>query len=99
MLNEKLNEKMKPVAVAVGTAFVASLAAASFAQADANPFTAQDLASGYDLLADGHEGKCGEGKCGDEGKDGDEGKCGEGKCGEDGKDDSEGKCGEGKCGA
>ena len=47
--------------------------------------------------AKGHEGKCGEGKCGGDKAKG-EGKCGgdkakgEGKCGE-------GKCGEGKCGA
>ena len=93
-----LNRKMKPIAAAVGTAFVASLATASAATAD-ELFTADELEKGYDLLADAHEGKCGEGKCGEgkcgEGKDG-EGKCGEGKCGGD--KDGEGKCGEGKCG-
>ncbi|MDZ4315036.1 MAG: hypothetical protein U0989_09755 [Azonexus sp.] len=47
------------------------------------------------------EGRCGEGKCGAEGKKaGAEGKCGEGKCGAaDKKASAEGKCGEGKCGA
>ena len=101
-----LNQKMKPVTAAVGTAFVASLATAGLASAD-NPFAAEELASGYDQLAQADaEGKCGEGKCG-ESKD-DEGKCGEGRCGEskdesegkcgESKDDTEGKCGEGKCG-
>ena len=94
-----LNKKMKPITAAVGTAFVASLATASIANAD-SPFAAEELERGYDLLADAHggEGKCGEGKCGEgagDGADG-EGKCGEGKCGEG--DDAEGKCGEGKCG-
>ena len=90
------NLKLKPITAAVGTAFVASLAAASFANAD-NPFALEELEDGYDQLAnaDAHgEGKCGEGKCGED-KEG-EGKCGEGKCGED--KEGEGKCGEGKCG-
>jgi uncharacterized low-complexity protein len=91
---------MKPITAVVGTAFVASLATASIANAE-NPFAAEELERGYNLLAGGHgEGKCGEGKCG-EGDDA-EGKCGEGddaegKCGEG--DDAEGKCGEGKCGS
>ncbi len=95
-----LNEKMKPITAAVGTAFVASLAAAA-ASAD-NPFAADELEGGYDQLAQADaegkcgEGKCGEGKCGESKEDG-EGKCGEGKCGES-KDEGEGKCGEGKCG-
>ena len=80
-----LKRKMKPVAAAVGTAFVASLGAAAVANANDNPFGLDSLDRGYDVLADGHmEGKCGEGKCG------------EGTCGED--KDTEGKCGEGKCG-
>ena len=98
-----LKRKMKPVTAAVGTAFVASLAAASVASADDNPFGAETLERGYDLLASGHgEGKCGEGKCGEgqcgEDKGDAEGKCGEGASGDD-KDDAEGKCGEGKCGS
>jgi uncharacterized low-complexity protein len=91
---------IKPVAAAVGVAFVTSLIISSAALAADNPFTMIDLDSGYLLAGDekGEEGKCGEGKCG-------EGKCGgeakgahghakgeEGKCGE-------GKCGEGKCGS
>jgi uncharacterized low-complexity protein len=110
MLNKKMNGTLKPVTAAVGTAFVASLASTSFAGIQDNPFGAEELDRGYDLLARGEtEGKCGEGKCGEakeaegkcgEGKCGEakeaEGKCGEGKCGE--AKDAEGKCGEGKCG-
>jgi len=92
----------KPIAAAVGVAFVSSLAVSTTAVADDNPFAMADLDSGY-LLADNHEGeegKCGEGKCGEKGE---EGKCGEkgeeGACGEKGE---EGACGEkgeeGKCG-
>ena len=86
----------KPVAAAVGAAFVSSMAASTAVVAADNPFEATDLDSGY-MLADGHkakEGKCGEGKCG--GEKAKEGKCGEGKCG--GEKAHEGKCGEGKCG-
>ena len=86
-------------AALLGTAFVA--------QAASNPFAAQELSSGYSLAAHekGHEGSCGEGKCGAEMK-GEakaaEGKCGEGKCGGEARTAdkvAEGKCGEGKCGA
>ena len=93
----------KPLAVALGAAFLAS-AIAPLATAEVNPFSAQQLSGGYDLANFGkhEEGKCGEGKCG-EGKAEGEGKCGEdkaegeGKCGGD-KSEGEGKCGEGKCG-
>ena len=84
----------KPIAAAVGVAFVSSMAVSTAAVADDNPFALSELDNGY-MLAGGHEGeegKCGEGKCGEKGE---EGKCGEGKCGEKGE---EGKCGEGKCG-
>jgi uncharacterized low-complexity protein len=89
----------KPVAAAVGVAFVSSLAVSTTAVAADNPFEAADLDSGY-LVAGGEkdkEGKCGEGKCG-EGKKGEEGACGEkkhaeGACGEKGE---EGACGEKK---
>ncbi|MCH9691296.1 MAG: hypothetical protein K0U59_04410 [Gammaproteobacteria bacterium] len=91
-----MTKKNLPLAAAVGAAFLAS--ATLSVAANANPFTATELSSGYNLaMLDSHknqEGKCGEGKCG-EGKKG-EGKCGEGKCGEGKK--GEGKCGEGKCG-
>ncbi len=87
-----LNQRMKPVTAAIGTAFAASLAATSFADVQSNPFGAEELDSGYDLLAKGEgEGKCGEGKCGESKAEG-EGKCGEGKCGES-KAEGEGKCG------
>ena len=101
----------KPLAVALGAAFLAS-AVVPMASAEVNPFSAQQLSGGYDLPNyGGHkEGGCGEGKCG--GADGEkadgEGKCGEGKCGEGKKAHGEGKCGgaegekadgEGKCGA
>ena len=106
---------IKPVSLAVGTAFVTTLAAGSaMAETDANPFALNELSSGYMQLAYGggdkdKEGKCGEGKCGGE-KAEEEGKCGEGKCGSDmeknmegkcggEKAEEEGKCGEGKCGS
>ena len=88
---------LKPLATALGTAFLASSVVPMASAATSNPFAAEDLRGGYDLANyASHEGKCGEGKCG-EGKAGEEGECGEGKCGE-GKAEGEGKCGEGKCG-
>jgi len=88
---------IKPIAAAVGVAFVASLVISATAVADDNPFDASDLDAGY-MLADSHEGEEGEGEgsCGEgEG----EGSCGEGEgegsCGEG---EGEGSCGEGKCG-
>ena len=94
-----LNRKLKPIAAAVGTAFIASMASVNIANADESLFVAQDLDAGYELLARGEtEGKCGEGKCGeDKDKDGED-KDGEGKCGEDKDKDGEDKDGEGKCG-
>jgi uncharacterized low-complexity protein len=73
------NTVMKPLSIALGAAFVASLAGTSVANAAENPFSMTELSSGY-MVADSHEGKCGEGKCGGE-KKAKEGKCGEGKCG------------------
>jgi len=75
---------LTPLAVALSTTFAVSMAASPLAGAAGNPFTLNDLGSGY-MVAEG-EGKCGgekgaEGKCGGEkGAEG-EGKCGEGKCG------------------
>ncbi len=86
---------MKPIAAAIGTAVVASLAAMPVAQADASPFGMTDLGSGYQVAM---EGKCGEGKCGGSKAKAGEGKCGEGKCGGSKAKAGEGKCGEGKCG-
>jgi uncharacterized low-complexity protein len=63
-------QSKKPLAAALGAAFLASTLA-PLATAEVNPFSAQQLSGGYDLANyDKHE----EGKCG-------EGKCGEGKCG------------------
>ncbi|NIM69717.1 MAG: hypothetical protein GTN86_03630 [Xanthomonadales bacterium] len=75
---------IKPVAAAVGVAFVSSLVVSTTAVASENPFDAAELDTGY-MLAGGHEKDEGEGKCG-------EGKCGEGKCGEE--TDEEGDGGE-----
>jgi uncharacterized low-complexity protein len=104
------SNQIKPVSLALGTAFALSLGS-GVASADQNPFAMTELSSGY-MVADKHEGKCGEGKCGGEKTREEmkekamEGKCGEGKCGGDkakekAKEkakDMEGKCGEGKCG-
>ena len=70
---------IKPVAAAVGVAFVTSLAISTSAVAADNPFTTDDLEGGYLLAGDdeGEEGKCGEGKCGED--KGEEGSCGEDK--------------------
>jgi uncharacterized low-complexity protein len=95
---------LKPLAIALGAAFVTSLASIPVANAAENPFAMSELSSGY-MVADSHmeggdkgkaEGKCGEGKCGGEKKMEKEGKCGEGKCGgakTEGKAEAEGKCG------
>ncbi|MAC33572.1 HvfA family oxazolone/thioamide-modified RiPP metallophore [Haliea atlantica] len=96
-----MTHSRKPLAMALGAAFLAS-SVAPVASAASDPFSAETLRGGYDQAnyAD-HEGKCGEGKCGEAGgeKKDAEGKCGEGKCGEaSGEKDAEGKCGEGKCG-
>ena len=94
----------KPLAAALGAAFLAS-AIAPLASAEMNPFSAQQLSGGYDLASFAHheegekkaEGKCGEGKCGDKKAEG-EGSCGdkkaegEGSCGGD-KAEGEGSCG------
>lgn len=101
----------KPLAAALSAAFLAT-SIAPLASAEVNPFAANTLSSGYDLVNYAHheegEAKGGEGKCGGDKAD-KEGKCGgdkagkEGKCGGD-KAGKEGKCGgdkatkEGKCG-
>jgi uncharacterized low-complexity protein len=98
----------KSLAIAIGAAFVSTLAASPVVNASENPFSMSQLSSGYMVAEKGKEGKCGEGKCGGtkagkEMKTG-EGSCGgkkagEGKCGGDKAGKSkEGKCGEGKCG-
>jgi len=100
----------KPVAAAVGVAFVSSLAVSTTVAADENPFATADLDTGY-MLAGGHgkgeEGSCGEkgeeGSCGEGHEKGKEGSCGEkgeeGSCGEKGEEGSCGEKGEeGSCG-
>jgi len=53
---------VKPVSVTLGAAFLATAITAG-ANAEVNPFSAQPLSTGYDILHLGAEGKCGEGKC------------------------------------
>jgi len=79
------NQKVKPLAAAVGAAFLASAALAPLASASDNPFQAVQLNSGYQVAGEHGEGKCGEGRCGEDkkAKKHKEGKCGEGRCGED----------------
>ncbi|HWU82140.1 MAG TPA: hypothetical protein VN063_01520 [Methylophilaceae bacterium] len=75
----------KTLAVVVGSAFVASIAATSV-NAATNPFQAKTLSAGY-MLADGSDkmkdGKCGTGKCGAEKKKMMEEKAKEGSCSAD----------------
>ena len=99
---------MKPVAAAIGAAFVGSMMLAGTANASGNPFGLSELNGGYAQIAQSaNEGKCGAGKCGGSkaAEKSMEGKCGgaksteksmEGKCG--GAKPAEGKCGAGKCG-
>lgn len=105
---------MNPLALAMGAAFVTSLAGASVANATENPFGMTELSNGYTVAESNmKEGKCGakhvkekEGKCGgsmskDTMKEGmSKDKMKEGKCGGEKakKIKKEGKCGEGKCG-
>ena len=74
---------LKPLAIALGTAFVTTLAATPVANAADNPFAMTNLSGGY-MVAGSHEGKCGEGKCGAS-------KAAEAKCG--GNMAKEAKCG------
>ena len=77
MMSDK--HTLKPLAAALGAAFVTSAAAIPAANADQNPFGMTKLSEGYMVAGKDAEGKCGEGKCG--GEKAKEGKCGEGKCG------------------
>ena len=59
---------LKPLSIALGTAFASALGV-GIATAAENPFGQAEVSGGY-LIADSHagkakvEGKCGEGKCG-----------------------------------
>jgi uncharacterized low-complexity protein len=60
-----MSKMIKPLSVAVGVAFVGSLAISQ--AASASSFDLSDMDRGYQQVGDGHEkgeGKCGEGKCG-----------------------------------
>jgi len=94
-----MNQTQKTIALAIGSAFALSVAATTVNAAGSNPFAMKSLSSGYQV-ADNHEdkmkdGKCGAGKCGAE-------KAKEGKCSAE--KAAEGKCSaekatEGKCSA
>ena len=89
---------MKPVAAAIGAAFVGSMMLAGGANAASNPFGLTELNGGYAQIASSHgEGKCGGSKAAEKTM---EGKCGAGKCGgsKAAEKTMEGKCGAGKCG-
>jgi uncharacterized low-complexity protein len=101
-----MSSKKTLISAAIGSAFVAGMAAAPLAAAAENPFALSRLSSGYQV-ADHHGGKSEDSnepkpaaaKAADEKMK--DGKCGEGKCGAKPKTDTkakEGKCGEGKCG-
>lgn len=85
---------IKPLTIALGTAFAAGLASASIANAvpmhegAQNPFAMKALSGGYMLTA------MEEGKCGGNKKSAEEAKCG----GSSKKATGEAKCGEAKCG-
>lgn len=84
---------------AIGTSLIAGLTGC-VNNSESNPFSQQELSSGYmnqtESASEQHgtvkmkDGTCGEGKCG-------EGKCGDKKTQPMTKSE-EGKCGEGKCG-
>ncbi len=58
-----MNKRMQTLSLAVGAAFIGSLAMSS--AATASSFNVTDLDAGYQLVGEkGKEGKCGEGKCG-----------------------------------
>ena len=61
-----MNTSKKAIALAIGGAFVASMATTQVSAATNNPFALKALTSGY-MVADAKEmkdGKCGTGKCG-----------------------------------
>jgi len=93
---------MKPLAIAIGTAFVTTLGAASAAGAADNPFAMSELPGGYMVAGNmPAEGKCGGAKKTEEGKCGEGMKKGMDEGNKEGMDEGkktgmEGKCGEGK---
>ncbi|PPC94549.1 MAG: hypothetical protein CTY33_03070 [Methylotenera sp.] len=94
-----MNKTQKSIALALGGAFALSMAATTVNAAE-NPFALKTLSSGYQV-ADHHEEKMKDGKCGT-GKCGAEKKAGEAKCSAE--KAAEAKCsaekvGEAKCSA
>ena len=104
------NTTMKPLAVAIGAAFVTTLGTANVANAADNPFAMSELPGGYMVAGNmPAEGKCGGAKKAEEGKCGEGMKKGMDEGSKQGMDEGmkkgmEGKCGgakkaeEGKCG-
>lgn len=62
-----MNASKKSMAIVIGSAFVASVAATTVSAAE-NPFAIKSLSSGYMVAEKDAEGKCGSGKCGAEKK-------------------------------
>ena len=89
---------VKPVALAVGAAFAGSMLLTQTATAAGNPFSLNELNSGYMQPVFSYFSDNEETAQPAAGHKGEEGKCGAGKCGGDMQKDAEGKCGAGKCG-
>jgi uncharacterized low-complexity protein len=96
--NTNMTINKSKLSIALGTVFVASMAASSVASAAQSPFAMASLDKGYMVAAadTAKDSKMKDGKCG-------EGKCGGDKKAKDAKADDkskmkDGKCGEGKCG-
>lgn len=97
---------MKPMAAAIGAAFVTSFATLPAGNAQENPFGVTQLSGGYMVAEKGMgEGKCGGMKNEAQQKSDKEGACAGMKKAKEGKNGEkvtgkgkEGKCGEGKCG-
>lgn len=92
-----MKNSIKPVVATLSTTLLLSLGAS--AMAAGNPFVSQELAGGYQQLADNHAGKTAEGSCGADKK-------GDGSCGSDMSTDkkADGSCGsdkkaDGSCGS
>ena len=98
---------LKPLAIALGTAFVTTLATTPAANATENPFAMTNLSSGY-MVADNAQGSCGAGKT-EAGQSEtteaatqaseDQSEEGQGGAAEAAPKTKEGQCGEAKCGA
>lgn len=92
-----MNIVKKSTMAAIMSLLAIGLFVSNVAQAESNPFAANELVT---IVSADADHKCGEGKCGEgKMKSATKGKCGEGKCGEGKmKSATKSKCGEGKCG-